>query len=207
MVKDPRGYAVALVLITVLYQWPFVYLLGAQRWASNLTIFVGLGLCLAYHFRHSGRWRDWGFSSHGLLPGLGLAGILTAPAVLAFILAGYHFESLRWRTDATLSFASLLIWALAQQLALHTVVLRTLERRFSAPALAAGIVFGLLHLPNPFLSPLTLLAGWAWCAIYRKHPHLLPLALSHAACSFTILSTLPRGVTGGMRVGYSWFLL
>jgi membrane protease YdiL (CAAX protease family) len=206
-VRDPGSYAIAVVAITLVYQWPVVYLIGTRRWASNMAILVCLGLCLAYHLRHSRSRRHWGFSRRSLLPGLRLVGAFTVPAASAFLGAGYLLESLRWRDDPLPSFAFLLVWALAQQLALHTLVLRTLETRVSAPALAAGLVFALLHLPNPFLVPLTFLAGWTWCGIYRRHPHLLPLALSHAVGSFTILSSLPRGVTGGMRVGYSWFLL
>jgi hypothetical protein len=52
-VRDPGSYAITVVAITLVYQWPFVYLIGTRRGASNLAILVCLGLCLAYHLRHS----------------------------------------------------------------------------------------------------------------------------------------------------------
>jgi hypothetical protein len=44
-----------------------------------------------------------------------------------------------------------------------------------------------------------------WCAIYSKHPNIVPLALSHAAATVIILLSFPPAVTGGLRTGWRYF--
>ena len=61
------------------------------------------------------------------------------------------------------------------------------------------------HLPNPFLVIVTFAGGLVWCAIYSKHPNIVPLALSHAAATVTILLSFPPTVTGGLRTGWRYF--
>jgi membrane protease YdiL (CAAX protease family) len=70
--------------------------------------------------------------------------------------------------------------------------------------LLAAAVFGALHLPNPFLALVTLVAALAWCWIYDRQPNLLPLALSHALCTLAILCCFDPRITGGLRVGYAY---
>jgi membrane protease YdiL (CAAX protease family) len=103
----------------------------------------------------------------------------------------------------------LLPWAAAQQFALQTVLLREAQGALSRGrgiALAAA-VFGVLHLPNPFLTFVTVVGAAAWCWIYDRWPNIFPLALSHALCTLAILLWFDRSITGGLRVGYAYLQL
>ena len=64
---------------------------------------------------------------------------------------------------------------------------------------------GLTAFLTAFLT--TLLAAFLWCFLYDRHPNWLPLALSHALSSLAILASLDPGLTGRLRVGYSYLLL
>jgi membrane protease YdiL (CAAX protease family) len=75
--------------------------------------------------------------------------------------------------------------------------------RRGATILAAAI-FASLHLPNPFLAIVTFIGGLAWCAIYARHPNLVPLALSHATATVIILLSFNRDITGGLRTGWRY---
>ena len=44
----------------------------------------------------------------------------------------------------------------------------------------AALLFGAIHLPNPFLAPVTAVAALVWCRLYDRYPNIIPLALSHA---------------------------
>jgi len=100
-------------------------------------------------------------------------------------------------------------WAAGQQFALQIVLLREAQAatsRGKGIALAAA-VFGALHLPNPFLAPVTLVAAAVWCWIYDRHPNLVPLALSHALCTLAIIYCLDPTLTGHLRIGYAYLQL
>jgi membrane protease YdiL (CAAX protease family) len=195
-----------LILILVLgYMWGVVPLFGVDRWVSACAIVAVLGLALVCHLRKR---PGWGVSRRGLLPGLGWALAFTLPALAAVLLAGWKLGTLHLRDHLLLDVAGLLLWALAQQFVLQTVVFREASERFQGrvPILLAAGFFALLHLPNPFLTPVTFLAALAWCEIYRRHPNLIPLALSHALTSAAVVLAFDPRVTGGMRVGYGYFL-
>jgi membrane protease YdiL (CAAX protease family) len=70
--------------------------------------------------------------------------------------------------------------------------------------IVAPILFAALHLPNPFLTGATLIAALAWCAIYDRHPNLIPLTLSHALLTMVVLSALDDATTGRLRVGAAY---
>ena len=62
-------------------------------------------------------------------------------------------------------------------------------------------VFGLLHLPNPFLVALTAVAGTLACWLYGRVPNVPALGVSHGVFSFVVYYGLPRVLTGGLRIG------
>ncbi len=209
MVSNPRTaapFAAALVVLILVYEWLVVWLLGPNRAAGVTVTCLGLGICTAYHFRHSRTWEDWGLAPFAFLPSLAANAGFTLLAVSVFALLGHLWkEPGILRSPSLLSVFYLLLWASAQQWALQSVVLRAM-RGGRHPAPAAAAVFAVLHLPNPFLVPATFVAGYVWCRLQLKYPNWLPAAVSHAVCSLTILMTQPRWLTGGMRVGVSWFL-
>ena len=78
-----------------------------------------------------------------------------------------------------------------------------MPRRTSAVLATAGI-FALAHLPNPILTPLTLLWSLAACLIFLRHHNLYPLAMAHAILGICIAITVPGSVSHNMRVGLGY---
>jgi membrane protease YdiL (CAAX protease family) len=204
-----KYFAVALITSTLVYLWPIEYWLGHRHWTGPAVILANFLLCLEYNRRYGAGPSAWGFSPQDFFPALGWTVLFTIPVLLAIAAAGWHFGTVSGRNHPMHDLSGLFLWALAQQFALQTVLLQELRRRIRPPwaVAAAAVLFALLHLPNPFLVPLTFLGGWIWCWVYSRHPNIIPLALSHSLCSLAILVFLSRELTGSMRVGFSYFLL
>ncbi|GAB4255818.1 MAG: hypothetical protein Kow00109_30580 [Acidobacteriota bacterium] len=202
---DPAPYALFIIALTLGYTWVLSPLWGPDRVLGGVVTGAGLLACLAFHVRHSRTSRAWGLSADALLAGLLWNALPTGFVGAASLAVGNLLQSIVWRERPAALFLFLLLWATAQQWALLTLVLAACRRRMRHPALAAGLIFGALHLPNPLLAVATALLGWYWCSVYLRYPNFLPAAVSHAACSFMVLNTLPRWLTGGMRIGAAWF--
>jgi membrane protease YdiL (CAAX protease family) len=99
------------------------------------------------------------------------------------------------------------LWACFQQLLLQGFFLPRFLGLVRAPrrasALAAGL-FALAHLPNPILTPVTLLWGFAACLLFLRYRNLYPLAMAHAIFGITIAITIPGPVIHNMRVGLGY---
>jgi membrane protease YdiL (CAAX protease family) len=185
------------------YTWVFEPI--APRWVRHVPTVVVIGVTV---------WRalktgEWGLRRSEFLPALRWAAALTGAGVLAIYFAGVHFGTWHDRRDVLGNLAVLLPWAVGQQLALQTVLLREAQAGVSKAGgiWIAALVFGALHLPNPFLAPVTCLAALAWCYTYDRHPNLLPLALSHAILTLVILYAFDDAITGRLRVGAAYLAL
>lgn len=82
-------------------------------------------------------------------------------------------------------------------------LLRLLPSPTWAATTAAGI-FALAHLPNPILTPVTLLWGFTACLIFLKFRNIYPLAIAHAIFGICIAITIPGPVVHNMRVGLGY---
>jgi membrane protease YdiL (CAAX protease family) len=69
------------------------------------------------------------------------------------------------------------------------------------PVIAAGVLFGLFHLPNPFLTVVTATLGTLACWLYRREPNLFALGIWHGVTSFVLCHALPIWLTMQLRVG------
>lgn len=92
--------------------------------------------------------------------------------------------------NLTLAFCLYVPWALLQQAIFQLYLLgrlRVMIPGASAPVLAVlnGTLYGLVHLPNPGLALLTVIAGSIWSYAYLRDRKLLPIALSHALLGST----------------------
>jgi membrane protease YdiL (CAAX protease family) len=135
--------------------------------------------------------------------------IMTLIAVAVIIVAGAALESLHDRRNFLGTFAPLVVWGLAQQWVLQTVVLAEAQRRFSRRTgiWIAAAIFGAIHLPNPFLATVTFAGGVLWGRLYDRYPNVLPLAISHALATLAILHAFSPEVTGRLRIGLSYLRL
>src|SRR5437899_1650012 len=194
-----------LPLLAVIGGYTWVLAPLTPRWVSTLVTATVLGLTVGRAVLTG----EWGLRRSAFLAALGGAAAFTLVAVLATYAAGAALGTLHGREHPWGDLAFLLPWAAGQQFALHTVLLREAQAatsRGKGIAVAAA-VFGALHLPNPFLAPVTLVAAAVWCWIYDRHPNLVPLALSHALCTLAILYCLDPTLTGRLRVGYAYLQL
>ena len=195
-------FTLAIVALIAGYTW--VLASRTPRMVEHFVTLAVLALC-AWRAVRTG---EWGLRRSQFLPALWASVWVTAAAVALIHTAGWAAGTLqpRWRWS---SLAFLVPWAAGQQLALQTVLLREAQAvsgRRKGIALAA-LVFGALHLPNPFLAPVTLVAALVWCFLYDRHPNWLPLAFSHALATLVILHSFDANVTGRLRVGYAYLLL
>ena len=196
-------FTLPIVAIIFLYTW--VLAPRTPRSVSPLVTFLVLALSIWRAVRTG----EWGLRRSALWPALRGAAAFTLPAVLVLCVVGSTLGAVPRRANPWGDLAFLLPWAAGQQFALQTVLLREAQAATSRREgiLLAAAVFGALHLPNPFLAPVTLVAALAWCWIYDRHPNLLPLALSHAFCTLAILYCFDPKITGRLRVGYSYLQL
>ena len=193
-------FTLPIVAIIFLYTW--VLAPRTPRSVGHLVTLMVLGLSIWRAVRTG----EWGLRRSAFLPALGRAAAFTLPAVLVLCTLGSMLGAGRRRANPWGDLAFLVVWAAGQQFALQTVLLREAQAATSPRKgiLLAAAVFGALHLPNPFLAPVTLVAALAWCWIYDRHPNLLPLALSHAFCTLAILYCFDPKITGGLRIGYAY---
>ena len=198
-------YTLSIFALLVGYLWVVVPVLGIVPGLSILLILAILGLCAQGNLRSG---KGWGFRREDLRPGLAWSLGVTLPLIALVLALGSYLGTLTSGNHLAMRFLLLLLWALAQQLILQTVVLREAREKLGrrAAILVAATFFAAIHLPNPFLTPVTFVAALAWCWLYDRYPNLIPLAISHAAASLAVLVAFGPQITGGMRVGYSYFL-
>jgi membrane protease YdiL (CAAX protease family) len=158
---------------------------------------------------HDVRNWDWGFSWRAFTPGLWRALAVTVAAVILILGVGAAVGTLHDRRDFLGSLAPLVLWGGAQQWVLQTVVLREAQRASSRAKgiLIAALLFGTVHLPNPFLAPLTAAAGLIWCWLYDRHPNIIPLALSHALGTLALRYAFAETIIGRLRIGAAYLRL
>src|SRR5436190_12311183 len=113
----------AAILATVLvYTWVVAPI--APRWTAAAAAAIVLALAVA----HALRTREWGVAPRTLAPSLAQAAIFTAAATAGLALAGWRLQTWHSRLDPWGDLAVLVPWALGQQFALQTVLLRDAQR-------------------------------------------------------------------------------
>lgn len=188
------GYGLVLAVIWTprpLQHWLYFLTLGWFIISIALTFegWKAMGCCVAGFWRSS-----WV---------VGVAVILAA--VATFFASSYHtLHHPNSPEQWVRSFGGYTIWALMQQLLLQGYFLaRTLRviPRANLAALLTGSVFAIAHLPNPILTPLTLIWGLTACLVFVRSRNVYPLAIAHAILGICLAVTIPGTVIHNMRVG------
>jgi membrane protease YdiL (CAAX protease family) len=208
IVQDPRGeasvpFTTAIVATVLAYTW-FV-----EGKVSRDFVLVPSMLIVALTVWHDRLHGEWGFSWRALGPGLWRALAITLALGLVFLGAGAALGTLHDRRDFLGSLAPLVVWGGAQQWVLQTAVLREAQRATSKSwgIPVAALLFGAVHLPNPFLTAVTTVGALVWCWLYDRYPNIIPLALSHALGTLAILYAFDGAITGRLRIGASYLRL
>ena len=98
-------------------------------------------------------------------------------------------------------------WALVQQFILQNFFLARLVRITPTRALAivsAGLLFALVHLPNPLLVIATIVWGIVACALFLRYRNLYVLGVAHAILGMCIAVAVPNVMHHHMRVGLGY---
>lgn len=196
-------FTVVIVATVLAYVWL------VEGNAPRSFVYIPGLLVIALTVWHNLRHGEWGFSWRALGPGLRFALALTLPLALSILAAGALIHTLHDRRDFLGSLAPLVVWGGAQQWVLQTVVLREAQRATSRTGgiIVAALLFGVVHLPNPFLATVTAAAGLLWGRLYDRYPNIVPLALSHGLGTLAILYAFDHSITGRLRIGASYLRL
>lgn len=196
------AFTLAIVATVLVYIW-FIEGRGDDR--QHLAAATVIGLAIWHDLKH----REWGFDGKVFGGASRLAAGWTAAAVGGIFAAGAMAGTIHDRRDFLGTFLWLVVWGGAQQWVLQTTVLRDCQHstnRHAGVGIAA-LLFGLLHMPNVFLTVMTTIGALIWCGIYDRYPNIVPLAVSHALTTIAILYAFDEAITGRLRIGASFLRL
>jgi membrane protease YdiL (CAAX protease family) len=196
-------FTVAIVATVLAYTWFF------EGRTDRAWVYLAGAIVLVLTFVHALRRREWGFDWTAVRGAAGLATPWTAAAVIGIGVAGAMAGTIHDRRDFLGTFLALVAWGGAQQWVLQTAVLRDAQRAAGRQAGIgiAALLFGLVHMPNVFLTVMTTIGALIWCAIYDRYPNIVPLAVSHALATLAILYAFDEAITGRLRIGASYLRL
>jgi membrane protease YdiL (CAAX protease family) len=99
------------------------------------------------------------------------------------------------------------IWAAGQQFLLQSYFYLRFERLFGAgiAVLVSSALFALLHLPNIWLTGMTVLGGLFFTQMFRRYRSLYPLAIAHTLMGIAVAYSFPDSLMRHMRVGLSYW--
>jgi Type II CAAX prenyl endopeptidase Rce1-like len=138
-----------------------------------------------------------------------LAGALVAGSFMTLAAALGTLHGLFGRKDPVLHAGSYMVWAIIQQIIQQTFFLTRFEQLTQSglrASLIAASLFGLAHLPNPVLAPVTLAGGWLMSELYLRYRTVLPLGIAHGLVGMAIAVSVPDHIQHHMRVGLSYLL-
>jgi hypothetical protein len=191
------GYA--LILATVWAANP------AQRW-FYWTAFAWM--ILSTWLRSPG-WAALGMTTAGFLRSLWVVGVavLGAGAAIAAAHWLHTLHRLHGPTPLLSHVWGYLVWAVMQQFLLQSYflwrLLRIMRSRRAA-VLAAASLFAIAHIPNPVLTPVTLVWGVLACMLFLRYRNIYTLGIAHGILGLALAVTVPNSIHHHMRVGLGY---
>jgi membrane protease YdiL (CAAX protease family) len=188
-------------------------LIMATIWTANPLQRVLYWLAFAWVIATSwaGRegWTALGLGRKGFLKSLWIVGVALLLSALAIFLAGrmHTLHRLHGPTPILLHGWGYIVWSIMQQFLLQSYFLLRLSRLLPgkiAPILAAAAIFSLAHLPNPILTPITLVWGVIACVLFLRYRNIYTLGIAHGIMGLCIAVTVPNSLHRHMRVGLGY---
>ncbi len=209
------AWEIASVVSSVLIaEWILSAAMERTRIVIAGPIALAFVLMISSHRLHRESLRDLGFRFDNFLSALKF---LLLPMILIGVLCllvgwwfGGDLNFLRWHAERPIAGQLVLGfgWGLLQQYVLQGFVNRRLQisvGRGWLSVLLVALIFGGLHLPNPWLSLVTFVGGAIWATTYQRAPNLFALALSHSIMTWILVSTLPASALNHLRIGFKYF--
>jgi hypothetical protein len=191
------AYGLILLAVWTPLPWQKLVSLAALAWVM-LATWAGVD-----------GWRAMGLDGAGFRRSLWVAGAALLLAIGAALVAG-RAQTLHAPPSLpqfVARYSGYAIWSFLQEFLLLVFFLLRLERLLRskrAAAMAATALFAIAHLPNPILTVLTLLWGWAACWAFLHYRNLYTLAMAHATLGICVAVTVPGPVDHNMRVGLGY---
>ena len=191
------GYGLILIALWTPRQWQKFPSLAALIWIVLVTFLSFEG------------WSAMGLRVSRFPRSIWVVGVAMVLAALAGLLA-WKLHTLHLPGGPTMilrRYWAYTIWAFLQEFILLDFVLlrlfRVLPNRKLAGLLTAAL-FATAHLPNPILTPMTLIWGFAACLLFLQYRNVYTLAMAHAIFGISIALTVPGPVDHNMRVGLGY---
>jgi len=181
-------------------------LIVATVWAQGLALQLLLPLDIAFFLTAAVLTLR---SSDFELPRLTLTAVISGIGLVIagiVLLAGLRLgtlHSLFGKQTSWMYGAVYFVWAIAQQWIQQSLFFVRLERVLpkGADSFVVAALFGLAHLPNPVLAPVTFVGGWILSEVFRRYRHVVPLGIAHALVGLAIGFTVPDHINHQMEVG------
>jgi membrane protease YdiL (CAAX protease family) len=211
---------IASVLVSVIIiSWAIAPLLPLQRWVAALPALLAIALMINSQRERGESLREVGLGFEHFFRALRLLAPLTLTACAAIAAIGYSIGSFHRTSHSWMTALGTPVWALIQQYVSQAFIYRRVRflllddsfapeerrRRIGFAVLLSAALFSSAHAPNPSLMILTFVGGLIWSWVYERAPNLPAIALSHAAVSLTLMTSLPPWLLPSMRVGYKYF--
>jgi hypothetical protein len=133
------------------------------------------------------------------------------PLIFGMIAIGFVLHGQRDILRHLLSprrFADYCAFCLLQQVALNSLIqnrmLRLVKNDWVASTLS-GVIFGVMHWPNPVLAPATFIVGTIMTYLFAKHRNILPLAVGQALLGTIAGWAFPSAWIHHLRVGPGYY--
>jgi membrane protease YdiL (CAAX protease family) len=211
---DPLTEIGFVVLCVLVAEWAVLPLFGRNYFVGLVPVGAAFALMLLSHraCRESVREVGWRVDNLGRALKLLLTPMLAAGLLLllvGWVCGSLRLGGIRWGGALASTYFWMFLWGLVQQYPLQGFINRRAQMlwgRGARSTVFVAAVFGLLHLPNPWLTLATFCGGLLWAWAYQRAPNLIALALSHSLMTVILVTTVPYSSLGGMRVGYGYFL-
>jgi membrane protease YdiL (CAAX protease family) len=188
-------------------------LILATIWTANpiqrVLYWLALAWIVATSWARRDGWTALGLGRKGLLRSLWVVGVaLLVSAAMIFIASRTHtLHRLHGPTPIYLHGWGYIVWSIMQQFLLQSYFLLRFMRLLPgklAPILAATAIFALAHLPNPILTPITLVWGAIACVLFLRYRNIYTLGLAHGIMGLCVAMTVPNSLHHHMRVGLGY---